>query len=40
MSNEEIEKRFAPVIETGSEDEQLLAQIDTAHLPRHVAVSS
>ena len=38
MSNEEIKKRFAPVIETGSQDEQLLARIDTQNLPRHIAV--
>ena len=38
MSKEEIIKRFAPVIETGSEDEQMLSQIDTSHLPRHIAV--
>lgn len=29
---------FAEVIESGSRDEQLLAQIDFARLPRHVAV--
>ncbi len=29
---------FAEVIESGSRDEQLLAQIDRARLPRHVAV--
>jgi undecaprenyl diphosphate synthase len=38
MSNEEIEKRFAPVVEAESEDARLLEQIDTEHLPRHVAV--
>jgi undecaprenyl diphosphate synthase len=29
---------FAGLIEPGSRDEQLLAQIDTARLPRHIAV--
>ena len=38
MSKEEITKRFAPVIDAGSEDERLLSQIDTARLPRHIAV--
>ena len=38
MSKEEIKKRFAPVVEIGSEDELLLAQIDTERLPHHIAV--
>jgi undecaprenyl diphosphate synthase len=33
-----MQERFAQVIEPGSEDEQLLGQIDPARLPRHIAV--
>lgn len=33
-----MHERFAQVIEPGSEDERLLAKLDTARLPRHIAV--
>lgn len=33
-----MQERFAQVIEPGSEEERLLASIDTARMPRHIAV--